>query len=485
MQAPRLGAVLLWASLGVAACSHGPATPSAGEPASPVPNGWRYEIALADDLERFDVRLCFDGPVPTRLFVDGNGDQLRLRASGPWQRQGSSLWRDPEPAAGAACLSYDVSVERLLSDSEGWEDSFRVGRDVVTRPGLVLPCPRPWPARAEVTVELDLPAGLAASVPWMPVAGPGERYRLDHSTAKRHGRMAFGRFERQVITSGESHLNMVVLDAPHRATDAGLRRWISGAASAVAGLFDGFPVERLQIIVLPRPSSGDPVLFGQATRGGGPGVHLLLRADATDDELPGEWVAVHELIHIGLPWTRGADNWFQEGFTTYYQEVLRARAGFFNADEGWRQIHAGFRRGRRFAGARSLAQESRDMARTGAFRQVYWAGAATALQLDLAIRARWPGERSLDDVMRFLHQRFGHRPEDHEALELLRAADQWLGATLAVPIAEARLAGTGFPEVNASYDALGLEGGDAELRFVGDPESVALREAIMGGNSGN
>ena len=45
-------------------------------------------------------------------------------------------------------------------------------------------------------------------------------------------------------------------------------------------------------------------------------------------------------------WTRAHTRaWLSEGTASYYQNVLRARAGILPAEDAWQRMHSGFRRG--------------------------------------------------------------------------------------------------------------------------------------------
>jgi hypothetical protein len=246
----------------------------------------------------------------------------------------------------------------------------------------------------------------------------------------------------------------------------------------VADLYGRFPSQRVTVLVQPTPARRPPVLFGQAMRAGGGLVHLLLAAAAPDEELPGEWVAVHEMTHLGMPWTYDSEAWLQEGFVTYYQEVLRARAGFLTEQQAWQNIHDGFGRGRLRGGDDALAHESATMAETHNYWRVYWAGAAVALLLDVELRRRWPGERSLDDVMRFLDRRFGMRAPQR-GVDMLRAVDAWLGQPLCSVVAETCLARSSFPDVSRAYAALGLDVVDGLIVLRDDAPQAADRARIM------
>jgi len=110
--------------------------------------------------------------------------------------------------------------------------------------------------------------------------------------------------------------------------------------------------------------------------------------------------------------------WIFEGFTSYYDDLMLVRAGVIGeADylKGLGRTISGVLRGPGRA-VQSLADSSFD-AWTKYYRpdentpnavvSYYAKGALVALALDLTIRARSAGRRSLDDAMRLMWQRYG------------------------------------------------------------------------------
>ncbi len=133
--------------------------------------------------------------------------------------------------------------------------------------------------------------------------------------------------------------------------------------------------------------------FGLSSRGGGRSLLFVVGRDADADALVGEWIAVHEMVHLVLPVTRDEDAWLGEGIATYYQEVLRARAGMISAEQAWENLRRGFDAGVRAAGGRTLEEVARGR---GDYTRLYWSGAALALRMDAALRRRGS---SLDAVV--------------------------------------------------------------------------------------
>lgn len=110
--------------------------------------------------------------------------------------------------------------------------------------------------------------------------------------------------------------------------------------------------------------------------------------------------------------------WLFEGFTSYYDDLFLLRSGLINESEYFSLVTKTINGVVRGAGRlkQSVAESSFD-AWTKYYRQdenapnaivsYYTKGSLIALGLDLMIRSETDGEKSLDDVMRVLWQKFG------------------------------------------------------------------------------
>lgn len=109
--------------------------------------------------------------------------------------------------------------------------------------------------------------------------------------------------------------------------------------------------------------------------------------------------------------------WVAEGFTSYYDEYLLTRAGFITSKEYFPMIESVFNYCENTPGRKvqSLADASFD-AWIKYYRKnensdnccvsYYQKGAGVAVLLDLAIRNETNGDKSLDDVMRYMYKKF-------------------------------------------------------------------------------
>jgi hypothetical protein len=448
--------------------------------------GWDYRVTASPGLATLGVRVCVRGSVSERWVADDEAsfDALTLPPGGG---RNPGLRRDA--AGGGAlsvglrpggCVEYGVNVSALLEDG-GRDRSYRVGQDLVLAPGRWLLRPAQYPVGASVTIEFDLPPGTSVSVPWPRDVLPGgrERFRLDETAFRFESHVAIGRFSIDRVEAAGARFDLAVLDRPHEATPEGIRRWISEAARANALLHGRFPRDTVQVIVQPVSGGRDPVSFGVSRMGGGGGVRLFLSARASDRRLVGEWVGVHELLHLGLPPVRSADAWFYEGFVTYYQEVCRTRAGFQSEAEGWQQIYEGFLRGRSQPTGNTLAEDSAGMHDSHAYWPVYWGGCALALRVDLELRKASGGRTSLDDAMRFLASRYARTARLWTAQELLGALDGWFGRPLFTSTIQPRLTSPRQLAFEDLFTAMGIDVKDGRVVLVPGAPQEAARRAIM------
>lgn len=481
-----------WTRAVAAVCLAAPTLACAHAPASPDPSGWHYAVTVPPDLGRLDVELCFRGVVPPRLVA---GDDAAVRYVVDTRAAGSGKPLAVDSATGTIltagagkCLTYGVDIARMIEEVDS--DAMAVVEGALAgSPDLWLWRPERLPDAAEVTLSFALPDGVAVSTPWPRQADA--RWRLSATAFTWASQVVIGRFVADRFTAAGTDFQVAVIDRPRQISAAGIRRWLSTAAETVAGLYGSFPVPSMQVVVVPYPGGGDPVYFGMALRGGGPSVLLLVSGSAADEAFPGEWVAIHEFLHHGMPFVERRAAWLSEGFVTYYTEVLRARAGLRSERAAWDALLSGFARGRRSGTDVPLFEESARMHDNHAYQRVYWGGAAIALVSDVALRE---AGTSLDAAMRHLDACCGEAPRIWTADAVLRELDRWLASAVAAPapslvrLVEPVLQRTGgpwsgpegsFPELSAVYRKLGVNMVDGEPTLDESASIAHVRRAIF------
>jgi predicted metalloprotease with PDZ domain len=194
-----------------------------------------------------------------------------------------------------------------------------------------------------------------------------------------------------------------------------------------------------------------------------------------------DWVLVHELSHLLHPVIDGPDRWLYEGIASYYQNVLRARAGLRSPQWAWNALHAGFERGiRGTPRGRSLAEVSENMMRDRSFMRVYWSGAAIALLADVELRRRSGGAQSLDTALAAFADCCLPADRSWSARELLQQLDRLTDTTVFMELYRKHVDSDDFPDLVALYGELGLQSMDAtSLRLDATAPGAAICEAIM------
>jgi predicted metalloprotease with PDZ domain len=212
-------------------------------------------------------------------------------------------------------------------------------------------------------------------------------------------------------------------------------------------------------------------------RGGGASLLLFVPRAAALSALRADWVAVHELSHLLHPFVERDDAWLSEGLATYYQELLRVRAGLLSEQDAWRRIVAGARRVD--DAEHSLADEAASMYESFEFARVYWGGATFALLADVELRRRTRGALTLDHVIAALHECCAHSTQPWSARDLLARMDALAGISVFTELAERHVFRPGFPDLEPVLRGLGVTLDDAKVRFDASAPEASLRAAIM------
>jgi predicted metalloprotease with PDZ domain len=194
--------------------------------------------------------------------------------------------------------------------------------------------------------------------------------------------------------------------------------------------------------------------------------------------------------------------WLFEGFTSYYDDLMLVRAGLLSEEGYFKMLGKTVGAVLRGSGRtkQSVADSSfdawgkyyrQDENSPNAIVSYYAKGSLIGLGLDLTIRAKTNGKRSLDDIMRALWQKFGRdfyngkprgvTPEEVEALfdsvagfKLKTFFDKYIRGTEDVPLAKLLPQfGVGYKDERKSSKPsldvnIGREGADCKLSAVHD-----------------
>ena len=422
--------------------------------------GGRFEVEVCSDRARASLSLHAPASARAWLAVPADGAPAFDRRDG--SLQATAL-------AAGACRRYAVDAGRLAR------------RQRQAPAGAWLLPPREWlwrPRGEAIAVRVAPAAGEGVSLPWPQRSDGTARIRAGSSLSP--ALAAFGAVDEQAIAIDGDRLRVATVGVNDPVRRRALQRWLRDLAGAAASVHGSLPLPDAQVLLVEVQARGrSPVPWGQSARGAGTAVHLYLSRDASIDALRADWVAMHELAHLFHPYLGARGRWLSEGLASYYQNVLRARAGLLDEREAWRRLHAGFDRGRRDRHDLPLAEVSVRMRPLGANMRTYWSGAAFWLQVDVALRARGS---SLDAVLGGFRACCLPPTRRWTPEAFVAALDRQVpGDPLIQPLYEATARSSEFPSLQSVYALLGLRGGASGLAFDPSPQPRALRRAIMSG----
>jgi hypothetical protein len=304
-------------------------------------------------------------------------------------------------------------------------------------------------------------------------------YQLDESAFAFTGHVVLGNMEAYSLTLPGSRMRIAVMPGFPEETARLIGPWLTRAGQAASLPGGRFPVPEAQVVVVPTSPSPFPIFFGHTGRSGGASIVLFMPTDTDSERLAQDWIAVHEFSHLWHPFIRRQDAWLSEGIATYWQEVLRARAGLISHEQVWQRLYEGAELGR--DASASLTEETRRMPYAHNYQIVYWAGAAIALMLDVELREKSAGRLSLDVILSRLREQPEWYARARSAHELLQAFDRLAGSPVCAALASRHMHGE-LPQLRALFEQLGVApGADAPTRTAAPLGWV--RDAILAGPS--
>jgi hypothetical protein len=235
-----------------------------------------------------------------------------------------------------------------------------------------------------------------------------------------------------------------------------LERWIRESATQIALAYGRFPIPAPRVVIVPSESSpwGDdsPVPFGRVTRRGGETVELYVVVDRPLADLSYDWTATHEFSHLLLPLISWRQKWIAEGFASYYQNVLMARAGNYSQDDALQRLRSGLERGRASRPELSPNQAAQEGVRAARMK-IYWSGAAIALLADTHLRERSAGAESLDLVLDRFQRCCLPSQRRWSGPELFAKFDSLIDEPVFMPLYRQYADAAGFPDFESALES--------------------------------
>jgi hypothetical protein len=449
-----------WAALACLVCCRPPVART--EPQAPVSCSYHVQLD-ASGLARVQVGCVSESAVTFHPAQK----QLLPSVSGASATGGRF-------AAPGGRLSYAVDLAQLANVANGdFDRAVRSGASFLAPMSSVLLVPRPLGTETRVEVELALAPGLQASVGLARAAEPST-YRLMAHEIPVATYFAFGKLEQRRIELRQGELELTVLDGALDRSAEELTTWVEASARAVAAFYGRFPVPRASVMVLPR-AQRDGVVFGKVLPESEPAIALVVGERAPRKALYSDWILVHELFHLGFPSFFEEGKWLDEGLATYYEPIIRVRAGLYTEVELWSELERSMQQG--LQAFTELGLENADD-----FRGIYWGGAIACLVADVEARKQHL-ERGLEVGLRALRDAGGTASEVWSLSEALAVIDGPFDAPHLTRVAEAHAKSGSAFDLAALFRQLGVERqASGALTLSNSAPLSAVRRAIVHGS---
>ena len=260
-----------------------------------------------------------------------------------------------------------------------------------------------------------------------------------------------------------------------------LLRWVRAAATDVSLAYGRFPNPSPQVLLIPVAENsrrgGGAVPYGRVVRDGGESVELYVDPAQPLTAFLNDWTATHEFSHLMLPYVKRNHRWISEGFAQYYQNVLLARSGTYDAQHAWQRLYEGYLRGR-MSRPELSPNDAAEGGKRDANMKVYWSGAALALMADVTLRELSNGKQTLDSVMQQLQTCCLPSDKVWDGPELFATLDDLSGRDIFMPLYRRYADAAGFPDTGPVFDKLGLKIDHGQVRLMRDAQLMAIRSAI-------
>ena len=391
---------------------------------------YSYEVTAPSEGSRVvSVEATFEGSREGRLALPPSSmsqvKDMEVWSNVGWKsvaRQGGQ-WLEPL-CAGTCKVRYSIDLGALAATCGDEIDCAKRVGDATLSPALAwLVHPQPK-TDVPVTVHVRTPNATQFITGMTPADDEASQtyafrsFDLDEGSFSAFGPMR--RYRVEVPGKQASHIDLSIVGKQKYAmTDLAMKTWVEDAAQAVTGLFGQFPVAHTTLFVVPAKGE-DEVVFGKVLSLAGASVVVVVGDKMPANERHHDWVLVHELFHLGFPTFRGEGRWLGEGLATYYEPILRARAGWTDGNDVYRQFAHNMPRGQSHRGSAALAQRD-DL------DSIYWGGALFCFAADVRIREETHGKKSLDDVLRAGLLRGGDATKVWTVADVVKLGDEVTG----------------------------------------------------------
>jgi hypothetical protein len=248
--------------------------------------------------------------------------------------------------------------------------------------------------------------------------------------------------------------------------------WVRRSACAVTEYYSGFPVQNVNVKVVPI-NEGKGVLFGRTVVADQiPLIRVGLSRFATDSSLLDDWVMTHEMVHLAFPSVPDEHHWIEEGIATYVEPIGRAQVGDLSPGIVWRELVDGLPKGLPAPGDRGL-----DITHT--WGRTYWGGALFCLMADVEIHRRTNNRYGLQDALRGIVRAGGNMEHDWPLARALKAGDDAIGVPVLMELYDRMKATPVTPDLPALWHELGVRPSGDSVVFDQTAPLASVVRSIM------
>jgi hypothetical protein len=415
-----------------------------------------YDVTVLDShAAKLDISVACDPALKVTKFTAlGNRDH--------W-------WTDPKGYSdGKGRFTYDLGALAKTENDMGSAMIF--GDAVLVTPGFLLPLPD-----TERAVMLRFRIKFAAGGNVLTALRPDKDgyYTAPLLRLDEVGPLILGDIEGQKVP-GDPELTLAVPPGMLKIAPEQIAAWVSAVAEGNRRFWARSPAKGGLVVLIPTPRGGVP--FGRVLSLGGAVVTVLVGETATNQELYNDWVLVHEFIHLGSPLMRDTGAWLNEGFATFYEPVLRTRAGWKSEDDVWREWISSMPRG-----MPAMTDIGLENAGRGG---IYWGGALFVLMAEIESLKASGGKIGFSDCLRTILAEGGDVTTKWPTMKFLDRCDALLGKTVTAPLAKQHIEKGSAMDLDQLWKRLGVsmaEGG--AIRYDDTAELAWLRPLIIWGGA--
>lgn len=445
-----------------------------------TPPACRYDVAIGAPPElRLDITVdCGTLPVERLTAVDRT---LPRYLEPPTDDAGRALERVGDgwalPEKGPRIARYAVRLGEMGAAERSYSAAYAVGQSVLAELSawMMLPQPLPEGAMLHLVPRPTRDTGFATAL-----KPRGQGFDLPASALRFGGYSVFGRFRETRLTlpgpggAGTATIRLVTLDQPTEMPADAIEAWVADTANAASRFWQGFPVDRLLLVLLPQ-AGREGVPYGRVIGGGGASLLTVLGARAQPEQLQADWVLIHEMVHLGSPFVWRAP-WLTEGLATYFEPIIRFRAGRRSETSLWAEFAQDMPRG-----LDALEREGLERSRRG----MYWGGAIFMLLADLEVRERTRGRLGLEDCLRAVLRQGGDATRVVDLDWMIDACDAALGSATIRGLSQRFVRSQGPVDLDAIWRRLGvIRRQDGQVLLDDAAPDAWLRRAIANGHTG-